>query len=239
MIPRTTSERLKGKLGVVYPAMAEAAQRLWETGDPRQSYRTYLGTMHGVVRSAVPLMEAAATRARGLEDRDPAAAMLGEYLTHHIPEESGHDAWLLEDLAAAGGDPGAVLDRMPSAEVASLVGAQYYWIRHHHPVAILGHIAAIEGNHPPPGFAERLRRLTGFPAEAFRAIARHEVLDLAHKQEMYDLIDRLPLTPRLEKIVTLSGLHTLRFGAEILDRIPTLARRDPYVRTLDAALVAA
>jgi hypothetical protein len=28
-----------------------------------------------------------------------------------------------------------------------LVGAQYYWLHHHHPVALLGHIAAIDIRH--------------------------------------------------------------------------------------------
>ena len=41
-----------------------------------------------------------------------------------------------------------VLRRMPSPTVASFIGAHYYWIHHHHPVAQLGQIAVQEG-YPP------------------------------------------------------------------------------------------
>ena len=30
---------------------------------------------------------------------------------------------------------------MPSPAVAALVGSQYYWLLHHHPVALLGFVA--------------------------------------------------------------------------------------------------
>ena len=53
------------------------------------------------------------------------------------------------ESSATGTDPGEALDRIPSPKVAAMVGAQYYWLRHYHPVSLLGHITAIEGYHPP------------------------------------------------------------------------------------------
>ena len=49
-----------------------------------------------------------------------------------------------------------------AANVATLVGAQYYWLRHVHPVSLLGHMAVMEGYSPParvrrpPAGADRL-----------------------------------------------------------------------------------
>jgi hypothetical protein len=169
-----------------------------------------------IVRSAVPLMDAALDQARQISAVDPVAAELVPYLTRHRKEEMGHDTWLLEDLHATGVDADRLVRRVPSPKIASLVGAQYYWLRHHHPVSLLGHMAAIEGYHPPVGFANYLRDLTGYPATAFRAIRRHETLDIHHKRDLYELIDTLPLTAEHEKLLGMSGLHTIGAGIDVL-----------------------
>lgn len=215
----TPSARLMAKLDFVHPSFAAFARKLWHGPDPRAVYPIYLRTMHTIVRSAVPLMEAALAEARARSETDPLSAGLAQYLEHHIEEESGHDDWLLMDLAATGEDPKSALDQIPSPAVAQMVGAQYYWLHHCHPVALLGHIAAIEAYHPPEGFALRLAVLTGYPRTAFRAIARHEVLDVNHRHDLLDLIDRLPLGAREERIMAMSGLHTFEAGSDVLETI--------------------
>ena len=37
------------------------------------------------------------------------------------------------------------LRQIPSSQVATLVGAQYYWLRHYHPISLLGHMMVMEG----------------------------------------------------------------------------------------------
>src|SRR3954470_8959828 len=180
----SASARLQAKLELAMPAVRAASERVWQSPSLRELYPAYLATMHGIVRSAVPLMEAAAARARELAPDDEAAANLVPYLEHHAPEEAGHDRWLLEDLEALGRDPEEVLRRAPGPRVASLVGAQYYWLRHAHPVSLLGHMAFVEGSPPQPGFAPRLQEATGYPRGAFRALRRHERLDVRHKAEL-------------------------------------------------------
>lgn len=213
------SKRLLIKLELAYPALGAYAGRIWSSPHVRELYPAYLRTMHMVVRSAVPLMECAVERARACGSADRVAEGLARYFTRHMKEESGHDLWLLEDLEATGADPEEPVTQIPSPRVATLVGAQYYWLRHYHPVSLLGHIAAIESYHPPAGFAERLRELTGYPENAFRAIARHEVLDVRHKRELYELIDELPLDPRHEKMIGISALHTMQAGIDVLAEI--------------------
>jgi hypothetical protein len=215
----TPSERLRAKLDLAYPVLMAHAERLWSSPRLRALYPAYLRTMHMIVRSAVPLMEAAVAQARARGPADAVAAGLAGYLERHMKEEAGHDTWLLEDLEAAGGNRGEVLRQIPSPRVATLVGAQYYWLRHHHPVSLLGHIAAIEGHHPPAGFAQRLRERTGYPQEAFRAIARHEVLDVHHKREIAEVMDALPLTPEHEAMIGISALHTVQAGIAVLAEI--------------------
>lgn len=216
---RTPSERLRDKLDLAYPALSAHAERIWCSPLIRQLYQTYLGTMHMIVRAAVPLMHSALEQARMRASSDDVAAGLVNYLARHLQEEAGHDTWLLQDLEAAGADRDEPLRRIPSPQVATLVGAQYYWLRHHHPVSLLGHIAAIESYHPPTGFAKQLRDLTGYPDEAFRAIARHERLDIRHKRELYEVIDNLPLECAHERMLGISALHTIQAGIDVLAEI--------------------
>lgn len=215
----TPSTRLSAKLDLAYPVLSAHAQQIWGSPHIRELYPAYLVTMHMIVRSAVPLMEAALEAASARNLNDNVAAGLVRYFAHHIKEESGHDAWLLEDLKALGANPHELVTRIPSPQVATLVGAQYYWLRHHHPVSLLGHLAAIEGYHPPAGFANRLRGLTGYPKAAFRAIERHETLDIRHKRDLYELINRLPLEPVHETILGISALHTIHGQIDVLAEI--------------------
>ncbi|MCR2746892.1 iron-containing redox enzyme family protein [Limnobacter parvus] len=225
----TTSTRLEEKLELLRPAMQEAAEKLWSSPNVRKIYPLYLEQMHMVVRSGVSLMRTAALAASKLSESCAFRRTLVDYLDKHIEEEKGHDQWLMDDYEATGGRKEYLISKIPSCQVASMVGAQYYWIIHHHPVMIMGHIAALEINHPPAGFSKRLAKLTGFPSKAFSAIARHEVLDLKHKIEILDLIDQLNLETREEVAVGVSGLHTLQSGVSVLSAIRSRSKKNPLI----------
>ncbi|CAM5499542.1 iron-containing redox enzyme family protein [Streptomyces griseus] len=204
------SARLRVKLLLLEPEFRDATHRMWRADGLLPRYRTYLCTMHAVIRASVPLMELALRRARQLDaSGDLLAAPLAAYLEEHIREEAGHDDWLLDDLRAAGGTPEDALGPLPSPLTASLVGSQYYWIEHHHPVALLGYIAVLEGYAPAPGLTGRIARLTGLPATALRTVREHSVLDTEHLDELYALLDRLPLGREREAAVAVSALHSL------------------------------
>jgi hypothetical protein len=215
----SASGRLRLKIELAYPALRESTERLWQSPLLPELYPIYLVTMHGITRAATPLMEAAGRLAERLARDDEVAAALVPYLQAHAPEEAGHERWLAQDLEALGIDHRTALDRMPGPTVATLVGAQYYWMRHHHPVALLGHMAVVEGYPPQPGFARRLRQQTGFPADAFRTLTRHEELDAGHRQELYGLIDSLPLRPDHEAMMGVSALHTVQAATAVFNDI--------------------
>jgi hypothetical protein len=211
-------ERLQFKLSLAFPAVSATTERIWTSPHVRELYPVYLTTMHGVVRSAVGLMTAAIDACRMRPD-DEVCERLIPYFEHHAPEEAGHDEWLLEDLEACGGDALAARLQVPSANVATLVGCQYYWLRHLHPVSLLGHMAVMEGYSPMEGFAARLQELTGYPPDAFRAVRRHEKLDIKHKRELYETIDALPLTAEHERIIGMSGLHTMQAAVDVFAQV--------------------
>lgn len=140
--------------------------------DPRVAdlYPEYLVTLHFVIRASVPLMGAAHERAVELMEGDPVSALLAPYFEEHIPEERDHDEWLLEDLEVLGKDRLSILARPPSPAVAAAVGAQYYWILHYHPVALLGHIGVLEGYPPTIEMLDDLVERTGHSRAAFRTL---------------------------------------------------------------------
>ena len=182
-------------------------------------YPEYLFTSHCVIRASVPLMETARDRARAEAGRDPVCAWIAPYLEEHITEEADHDAWLLDDLEVVGRPRAEVLARPPVPTVAALVGAQYYWVLHHHPVALLGYIGLLEGFPPSPEMIAALRARTGYPADAFRTLVAHAELDPRHGEELFELVDALPLTPEQSAVMGLSAMHSVQLYTRALDDV--------------------
>jgi hypothetical protein len=204
-------QALRLKIELAAPALRHAASTYWLSGDPRQRYVAYAAAMHAVIRASVPLMELAAARCDALGSADPVAARTGAYLRAHIGEERGHDDWLAADLRLTG-TPGAeaLLAGAPgSPAVAALAGAQYYWIRHYHPVALLGYIGALEHTGPSQRMTRWLADATGFPHDAFRTLEEHAHLDQRHSGDLFALVDQLDVTGSQAAAIGCSALHAI------------------------------
>jgi hypothetical protein len=218
------AQALRVKTGAALPVLGRATARMWGGPEPAARYGEYLCAMHAVVRASVPLLVAAGRRCAELGAADPVAAPLAAYLAAHAAQEREHDRWLLDDLRAIGWDPGEPLRRVPPPVVADLVGAQYYWLLHHHPVGLLGYLAVLEQQPGPPELPDRLARLTGLPPRGFRTLRAHVALDPGHRAELDAVLDGLPLTADHEALVAVSALHTIsaatRLFAWLADRRP-------------------
>lgn len=175
--------------------------------------------MHSIIRSSVSLINGAADAALRRADRDPVCRKIAEYYRMHALEETHHDDWLLDDLVAMGGDRGEILARMPSAEVASLVGAQYYWALHVHPVSLFGYLAVLEGNPSSLKQLEKIRSAHKLPVEGFRTMVKHARLDPHHRDEMFAQLDELPLTEGQSELVALSAFHAIEHLTLALEEI--------------------
>jgi hypothetical protein len=204
-----TGTALRVKLELTAPALRAAAADLWRRPRLDRRYPVYLRTMHAVIRASVPLMELAADRCAELGCDDPVGPSLRQYLTAHIAEERGHDEWLLADLAALGDDPAEWLPRPVPPVVARLVGAHYYWVRHHHPVSLLGYIAVMERNAPSAALADWIVARAGVPEAAVRTVREHAELDVAHGDAVIDLLDQLPLSTDDAAAVATAALCTV------------------------------
>src|SRR5258708_27995131 len=82
--------------------LREASKRLWESRDISELYPAMLFDIHSMARASVPLMKAAVDRLQAMSAVDPISVPLIGYFIRQIPQETGHDDWLLEDLEALG-----------------------------------------------------------------------------------------------------------------------------------------
>jgi pyrroloquinoline quinone (PQQ) biosynthesis protein C len=214
----SNSQLLRRKIELLLPAFAGAGRRLWTHPRVRDIYPDYLFMVHSMIRASVPLMETARDRAAAMED-DAVAAGVADYLRQHIREEMHHDDWLLDDAERLGRDRARLLERAPSPKVAQLVGAQYYWILHYHPVALLGYIAILEGYPPSVEMVDDLVDRTGYPAEVFHTLRKHAHLDPYHRDGLNAALDGLPLEPRHTSIVGVSAIQTISLFVDAIDEL--------------------
>ncbi|HRD29996.1 MAG TPA: iron-containing redox enzyme family protein, partial [Caulobacter sp.] len=105
----------------------------------RETYIAYLTEAYHHVKHTVPLMQAARA---GLDDaHDRFRHALDEY----IAEETGHEAWILNDIRNCGGDPEAVRDGTPRAATRAMVDYAYDYIRRVNPMGFFGMVLVLEG----------------------------------------------------------------------------------------------
>ncbi|MGH8929891.1 MAG: iron-containing redox enzyme family protein [Egibacteraceae bacterium] len=225
----------------IHHCIAAALSPLWRAfqdfkshPDLAELYPEYLFLSHAIVRASVPLMQDALTQTEKLSTRDPLTAQLEMYFAKHIPEEIDHDLWLLEDFEELGLDRTALLRRLPPPTVAALVGAQYYWIRHYHPVALLGYIAVLEGYPPRIEDINQMIERSGLPKSAFRTLAHHAGLDPSHSRDLDTFFDTIPLSQDQLASICSNSVTTVRLlSAAFADLLDPNKNQDilPLLRT--------
>jgi len=169
----------------------------------RAHFIAYLDFMHGTMMASGPLLASAATRVDG---------RLRDYYAKHADEEKDHAAWLALDLAYLGHK----LAPVPQYEAAMLAGAQYYYIRHVHPVMLLGYMAALEGKSTSADAVELLAQRYGEPA--VRTIRYHSEHDPEHWRDLAAEIDAIE-DQRMLNWISYNAINTSRTFCAFLERL--------------------
>ncbi len=150
-------------------------------------YRAFLHEAYHHVRHTVPLLMACGSR---LPDRlDWLRSAVAEY----IDEEIGHERWILDDIAAAGGDPEATRTGSPCAATELMLAYAYHSIDRGNPVGFFGMVHVLEGTSVALAdrAADGLAAGLGLPATALRYLRSHGSLDQQHVRFFEDLVNRL------------------------------------------------
>jgi hypothetical protein len=153
----------------------------------RETYIAYLTEAYHHVCHTVPLMRAARARLSETHHR------FVEALDDYIAEETGHEAWILNDIRNCGGDTNAVRDGQPRPATRAMVEFAYDYIERVNPMGFFGMVLVLEGTSTrlatqgAGAVAERL----GLGPECFSYLTSHGALDLEHMVFFQKLMDHV------------------------------------------------
>jgi hypothetical protein len=214
------SQIVRAKIDLFGGRLGQTCYDFWTHKQFPRLYCEYIYQSHSIIRASVPLMEAAeAMSRRPYYQADPVIQGFGRYLRKHIPEETGHHEWILDDGEAMGLERQHIWQRMPKESATELVGVQYYWIHHYNPIALAGFIATMEGSPPTAEFIDQVARRNRLPLTCFSNFTYHARIDPVHKRELDEVLDALPLTAEHLELIGLSSLRTIRMMTGIMEDI--------------------
>ena len=153
----------------------------------RRHYISFLSRAFHHVKHTVPLLMACGTR---LPDRQE---WLRSAVAHYIEEEIGHHEWILNDIAAAGGDADAVRASRPDFDTDLMVAYAYDTVMRRNPVGFFGMVYVLEGTSVSlaSNAASALQRALNLPPGAFTYLSSHGALDVEHIGDFERLVNRL------------------------------------------------
>lgn len=212
------AQELLFKLRLAEPALSAVASRFWSHPELSRMLPEFFLALHAVMEAGIELMSVARRRSQDLS-ADDVASSLNAYLERHVAEEEQHASWLREDMAALDLEPAREAAFVVPRPVVTLVGAQYYWIHHSHPVSILGYLLAIEGHPPAVDALDEIQQRTQQPPRLFRTLREHAALDHGHRRELLDLMDQLPLSRPQMALISRSALFSMEQVACLLQEI--------------------
>lgn len=160
-------------------------------------YVAFLNSAYHHVRYTVPLMQAALAKCGPKDDA------LADGLREYILEEVGHEEWILDDIAALGGDKAASRTGRPPLAVRAMVAMAYHLIAEEGPYALLGMVHVLEGMSVALAdkAAEAIRhRVAPGTQGGFSYLISHGGLDVSHVKGFADLLDAID-TPERRAIV--------------------------------------
>jgi pyrroloquinoline quinone (PQQ) biosynthesis protein C len=180
LIEATASERER-----LFSAPAIAACLQGEVSLP--TYLAFLREAFHHVRHTTPLLMSVGSR---LPDR---LDWLRKPIAEYIEEEIGHEEWILNDIAAAGGDVVATRASQPQLQAEVMVAFAYDLAQRKNPAGFFGMVFVLEGASVALALhaADLIQRALGLPDAAFSYLRSHGTLDQEHTRHLAELVNRM------------------------------------------------
>lgn len=174
----------------------------------RGQYLAFLAQAYHHVRHTVPLLMACGSRLPATHE------WLRTAIAHYIAEETGHEEWILSDIAACGGEADAVRRAVPAPATELLVAYVYDYIARRNPAGFFGMVHVLEGTSQALATraAQVMRAGLGLPAEAFTYLSSHGSLDQEHVRFFAGLMDRLDAPEDQAAVVHVAGTVYRLYG---------------------------
>jgi len=180
----------------------------------RESYLAFLGQAFHHVRHTTPLLMSLGGR---LPER---LAWLRRPVAEYIDEEIGHEEWILNDIAAAGGDAETVRKSRPGMPAEVMVAYAYDLVNRGNPAAFFGMVFVLEGTSVAMALnaADRIQQALGLPDAAFSYLRSHGTLDQEHTRHLAELVEKM--TPEDQADVVHAARVFFQLYAEIFRALP-------------------
>ena len=179
------------------------------------SYLAFLGQAYHHVRHTTPLLMTLGGR---LPER---LSWLRRAVAEYIDEEIGHEEWILNDIAAAGGDADAVRASQPDLAAEVMVAYAYDLLNRGNPAAFFGMVFVLEGTSVALALqaADRIQQALALPNSAFSYLRSHGTLDQQHTRHLADLLERM--TPADQADVLRSARAFYQLYADVFRTLPS------------------
>ncbi len=178
-------------------------------------YTAFLTQAYHHVKHTLPLLMACGSR---LPERHE---WLREAVAEYIEEETGHQEWILNDLAACDVKKELVRHGQPAVETELMVAYAYDLINRINPVGFFGMVQVLEGtsvNLATP-LAQIIQDQLGLPDSAFSYLRSHGSLDQDHIKFFEGLMNRIE-DPQEQALIIHSARVFYRLYADIFRSLP-------------------
>jgi long-chain acyl-CoA synthetase len=152
-----------------------------------QTYLAFLQEAFHHVRHTTPLLMAVGSR---LPER---LEWLRKPVAEYIEEEIGHEEWILDDIAAAGGDVVAARASWPQLPAEVMVAYAYDLAQRRNPAGFFGMVFVLEGTSVALALhaADLIQHALELPDAAFSYLRSHGTLDQEHTRHLAELVNRM------------------------------------------------
>lgn len=170
-----------------YLVTSPIIQRCFHGQITLDNYLDFLTQAYHHVKHTVPLLMA--TGSRLPEEKEWLREAVGEY----IEEEMGHQEWILNDIAAAGGDKEAARRSHPNSATELMVAYAYDTIHRVNPLRFFGMVFVLEGTSIAlaDNAAQQIQDKLDLPAQAFGYLRSHGSLDQEHIVFFENLMNKI------------------------------------------------
>lgn len=173
-------------------------------------YQAFLHDLYYIVWHFCPIMAASAARC------DDRFEKVRYELYERIGEEKGHEAWVLEDIEAVGGDVDGTKSNPPSAPAQAMIAFNYYSAERVHPCSVLGMlytlevIASVYAGRVSDSIASAIGR--DVDGGGFRFLSSHSTMDMEHVAKLNVLLKTIEDPVAQNAIVNSTRVNFYQFG---------------------------
>jgi len=186
------------------------------TGDISLStYIAFLTEAFHHVKHTVPLLMACGSRL----PQEP--RWLRDAIIEYIDEEKGHEEWILNDIAACGGDKEAVRFGQPHPATELMTAYAYHTIERINPIAFFGMVLVLEGTSIQLAIkaAGAIKQNLGLPDQAFSYLTSHGALDIEHMGFYEGLMNKVEDAQTQQQIIHCARMMYRLYG-DIFRNLP-------------------